>query len=476
MNKKILIKNALILTENYSLRKGSVFIDSSTIKNVFWHGAFSPDNQAANVDEMIDAEGMIVIPGLINAHYHSYSNVLKGTENDRPLELWALYTIAYGHSLDAEDIRLSVLLGAIEMIRHGITSCLDHFPHITHAISALEAYEQSGMRVAFAPMLQDIRDDQFFQIHLPEEIRRHLHRNKTSSYQTLFDHLIDEWHGKSGRIQITLGPNAPQRCSENLLLWCREMSERHQLTIHMHLLETLAQKRQIGKLYPNGIVAHLYRLGLLSSKLSVAHAVWLDENEIDLLKENDVSVVHNPVSNLMLGSGFAPVPTFLNKRINVALGTDSSNCGGTHQLFEAMRLAVMMQRTRSNYFHEWINEKDVFKMVTEAGTKLFPEQKIGKIAPGYKADLVMLKTLTSTWVPMNDVISQFVFQETGASVDSVMINGQWVMKNKKIVTIDEEDVLLRVKERQQKIIRQATDPLKIAKKQERYFVQVWKGR
>src|SRR5262245_61306774 len=163
---------------------------------------------------------MILMPGLVNAHYHSYSTVLKGTENSLPLEAWALYTVAYGRALSEEAIRLAVLLGAAEMLRSGITACLDHFPHVRWADAALSAHEASGMRVGFAPFMHDRLDHELLDVPLPPEIRRRLDaapRADPAGAERLYRHLVARWHGRAGRITLLLGPNAFQRCSP--FLW-----------------------------------------------------------------------------------------------------------------------------------------------------------------------------------------------------------------------------------------------------------------
>src|SRR5207249_2490301 len=240
--------------------------------------------------EVFDAAGMILMPGLVNAHYHSYGTLLKGTQNRLPLEPWALYTVAYGRALGAEAIRLAVMLGAAEMIRNGVTACLDHFPHTRWADVALSAHEASGMRVAFAPFMYDVFDHEFLQIALPPEIRAALEtapRSDGATAERMYRDLGSRWRDHR-RVTIVLGPNAFQRCSPALLEVWRRLAADPGFHAHTHLVETRAQAVRGRAVWPDGTVAEMARAGLLGERLSVAHGVWLTPEEGDLLARHGV--------------------------------------------------------------------------------------------------------------------------------------------------------------------------------------------
>ncbi|MBM7552083.1 amidohydrolase family protein [Thalassobacillus pellis] len=471
-----LITNAEWLSmERFELVNGSLVIDEGKIKHLFPEGEL-PD--ALEVEEVIDGSGYLIIPGMTNGHYHSYSNLLKGTESDLPLEMWSLYTVAYGHSLTDQDIQDAVLLGAAEMIRNGVTGCIDHFPHLPRVEAALHAYEKSGLHAAFAPMLHDIPDHQFLQLELPSSILKRLETKKPpsiSEMEAFFERLIAEWHGKNDQIQIMLGPNAPQRCSAESLALCARLSRKHDLNIQTHLLETNIQKTFGDSTYDQGLIGHLDRAGVLNDKLSVAHAIWLSEQEIELLQARGVSVVHNPASNMTLGSGTSPIPKFLEKGIPVGLGTDASNCGTSHNLFEAMRLATLLQRKESNQYTDWLKAETALAMAITSGAEIMGgTSKRGKISQGYDADLVFLKKQNSTWTPVHDPARQLVFHENGSSVDSVMIKGRWVLRHKEILTFDEQTLFERVGGRSNEMIANCADALAFADELKPYFGQVFK--
>ncbi|QAS52205.1 amidohydrolase family protein [Halobacillus litoralis] len=428
------------------VKRGNILIKEGKIEKILPSGT-SPDNNY----EAIDATGQLIIPGMTNAHYHSYSNLLKGTEHDLPLEVWSLYTVAYGHSLSDEDIYLAVLLGAIEMIRSGVTGCIDHFPHLPRSQAALEAYHDSGMHVSFAPMMHDVPDHHFLKLKLPVELREKLESvapRTVSEMHDFYHDLIRNWHTRDGRIHIILGPNAPQRCSFEALDLCSHLSEEFDLKVHTHLLETLIQ-RDLGKVhYDGGMLAHMQNAGILNERLSVAHAIWLEVKELDLLKGRGVSVIHNPGSNMTLGSGKAPIAEFLQRGIPVGLGTDASNCGTSHSLFETMRFAAMMHRVDERAFENWPKASQTFEMATVHGANIMGYgNRRGEIREGYDADLVFLRKNTTTWSNIHDEISQLVFHENGQSIESVMIRGEWVLRNNRITAFNEQQVIERVQER-----------------------------
>jgi 5-methylthioadenosine/S-adenosylhomocysteine deaminase len=474
------IKNATIVTMDPRLKtiKGSILIEDQEIIAIVEDS--SADVLVRTIPEeieVVDASGMIVIPGMINAHYHSYSNLLKGTRNNVPLEIWTLHTVAYGQSLDDDDIRLAVLLGAAEMMKNGITSCVDHFPHLMRAEFALRGYEESGMRVAFAPMMHDVPDHRFLPVELSEDLYKQLDGNPVWTVSRMKEYYLDlihRWHKKAGRIEIMLGPNAPQRCSEEMLGLCRELAEQKNLHIHTHLLETRMQAERGQRVYSKGLIGYLDDMGLLTSRLSVAHGIWLNDQEIGLLKERDITVVHNPASNMIMGSGLAPLMKYLRKGIRVALGTDASNCGGPHNLFETMRLALYIHRLGEGNFRLWPQIDDVWKMATESGAKAMGmEGKIGTISPGARADLVLLKTDSPSWAPENDILSQLVCYANGSSVDSVLINGKWTVRNGRVLTFDESEVIREVKERHTFMMKRCQKALEFTYVLEPYFERMY---
>ena len=427
-------------------RPGGVLVEAGEIAAVALTDREQRDGRA-RAREVFDAAGMILMPGLVNAHYHSYGTLLKGTENGLPLEPWALYTVAYGRALGAEAIRAAVLLGAAEMIRTGITACLDHFPHTRWAEVALTAHQASGMRVAFAPFMHDVFDHEFLGIALPPEIRAALDtapRSDAATAEGMYRDLASRWRGDR-RITISIGPNAFQRCSPALIEVWRRLAEEPGSHAHTHLVETRAQAVRGRAVWPDGTVAEMARAGLLGERLSVAHGVWLTPEEADLLARHGVTVVHNPASNLMLGSGRLPLPTMLERGVPLALGTDSSNSGGRHDLFEIMRLALMLPRPDTPAPRAWPTPSRIFEMATTGGARAIGRAgAVGRLEPGQRADLVLLDPRGAGLAGAPVTVPHLVQHGSAAAVAAVMIDGTWVLRDGRILAFDEAAVLAEV--------------------------------
>ncbi len=421
---------------------------------------------AARAAERIDAPALIAMPGTVNAHHHAYANVLRGTENSLPLELWALYTVAYGRALDAEAIRLAILLGAAEMIRAGVTACIDHFPHVGHAAAAYDAHQESGMRVGFAPFLHDIHDHDFLGFDLPPA----LHARLTTPFATherlaaLFRDLAAQARGDAGRVAILLGPNAPQRCSPALLALWRSLRDELGLGVHTHLLETRPQAMRSRALWPGGLVSEMARQGLLTPGLGVAHAIWLLPEERDLLAKHGVAVSHNPASNLMLGSGAMPFADYRARGVTMALGSDSANTGGAANPFELMRLAMMLPRIGALDWEQWPTPREVFRMATEGGAAMLgARERLGRIAPGAAADIVLLDPAGSELAAAYVCVDAIVQHGSPGAVRAVMIDGRWVYRDGRVLAFDEDQVRRDFAARAPAIMAGAAEGLALAR-------------
>jgi 5-methylthioadenosine/S-adenosylhomocysteine deaminase len=422
---------------------------------------------------------MILVPGLVNAHYHSYSTVLKGTENSLPLEAWALYTVAYGRALGEEAIRLAVLLGAAEMLRGGITACLDHFPHVRWADAALAAHEASGMRVGFAPFVHDRFDHELLDVPLPPEIRRRLDaapRSDPAGAERLYRDLVARWHGRAGRLSVLLGPNAFQRCSAPLWDVWRRLADELGLAAHTHLAETRAQGAYGQRQWPGGTVAEMDRQGLLTERLSVAHGIWLSPPERELLARRGVTVVHNPASNLMLGSGRLPLVDALALGGPLALGTDSSNTGGPHSLFEVMRLALALPRPETADPRAWPRPAQVLDMATRGGARaLGLAGQLGELAAGQRADLVLLDSRAAALAGAAVTLPQVVQHAGPEAVAAVMVEGRWVVRDRRILAFDEGAVLARVAALGPELLAAAGPDVELAAAAAAHFTRVSRG-
>jgi 5-methylthioadenosine/S-adenosylhomocysteine deaminase len=220
------------------------------------------------------------------------------------------------------------------------------------------------------------------------------------------------------------------------------MAQRYNLGIHTHLLETIIERWGGRRLYGKGMVQRIAKLGLLSPRLSAAHCVWLDRSDIDLLASSGASVIHNPASNLKLGSGIAPVAELKRRGVNVALGTDGGDTSDTYSVFEQMRLAAFVSRLGTQESARWITAADALRMGTINGGKAIPawRGKIGRISTGYRADLVILKPAQ----PVTDVVHQLVYCGGAHSVETVLVDGKIVVRDGRLTSVDETALIREV--------------------------------
>jgi len=475
----ILIKNGeLLIDDNFKMNKPKhIIIEGDRINKITETLPFE-----AKFDQIIDAKDCMIIPGLINSHNHSYANLLKGTTENIPLEIWMMYAIAGGANRTPREIYICTLLGAIQMLKTGTTTVLDQLSLDEAGLRAvLQAYEDIGMRAAVAPMIANKRYYDTIPMGAdiyPEELKQEMDANPLPSIHELIstcENLIHDFQGRGGRLNIIIGPSAPQRCSIKLLEEAIALAETKNVPLHTHLLESKAQAVIAYEKYGKSMTEFLDEVGFLQPRTSLAHSVWLTDGEIELVAQRGASVVHNPVSNLMLGSGVAPVLKYLDAGINVALGTDGANCGGSQNLFEAMSFAGTLHKIKDFDYTKWITAEDVYKMATSSGAKVFlQEDEIGSLKEGYKADLVILNKNTVSLSPMTSPKDLLVYSENGSSVRDVIISGQVIVERGSLKLIKEEDVIVEARELAEKIKAKTKDVFAFFKKQEPFVNHIYR--
>ncbi len=442
MTGPVLIDGAWVCVDG-TTRVGAVLVEGHQIAAVAW----SADDRAAlrgRAEQEVDGTGHYLIPGLIDAHAHAYGTLLRGTENSLPLELWALHTTLYGRAFDGPAIRAAILLGAAERIRAGITGTVDHSPAVHLAEDALAAHETSGLRVAFAAFLHDVSDYDLLRMAPTaalELLVGGLPPVDRDAYAARFAAIAAAARGGSGRVTPQLGPNAPQRCSPAVWELWRTLRDRHDIAVHTHLLETKAQA-SLNSHWQGGLVAEMERQGMLAGRLTCAHGVWLAPSEMEVLARHDVTVSHNPASNLMLGSGLMPFQACALSGLRLALGCDSANTGGRHDLFGVMRLAMMLPRAPGSDFDAWPHPAAVLSAATEGGAvALGWHGQTGRIEAQFRADLVLVRGTSAGMVAAVPSIDALVQHGGPEHVDSVMVDGAWVMRAGEILAFDEAAII-----------------------------------
>jgi 5-methylthioadenosine/S-adenosylhomocysteine deaminase len=254
--------------------------------------------------------------------------------------------------------------------------------------------------------------------------------------------FINAFHAPEKLTTACPGPSAVQRCSDELLGGAAEIALRQGLPLHLHLAETKAQAVQGRAIYNHSLLRHLDSLGIVRENLSCAHSIWIEDEDIALLSSRRATPVHNPASNLRIGSGLARIKEFLAAGVNVALGTDGSASNDGQNMFDAARLAALIHNQAGSDFTQWVAPTQALSMATKNGARAFGLDA-GTLAPGKLADLVLLRRDAPAFTPLNDVVGQIVFCENGSDVDTVLVNGEIVVERGRCTKVDEAEILAR---------------------------------
>jgi cytosine/adenosine deaminase-related metal-dependent hydrolase len=358
----ILIDNAALLTFDEAdrfIERGSLLIEGNIISQV-------GEVVRKKVDRVIDGRRFLALPGFVNAHTHTPGALSAGTQDSasHPAFMWLNQADTSGRT--PREVYVSAMLNAAQMLLGGITTSIDHFPAQNFGpedvAAVVEAYRDSGMRTVLALR---VFDDDFGDIFpsdrpLPADLAKDLERIKPlppkplPQTRKLLEDAIRLYHRPRERLSVFPSPTNPVRCSDELLTLCRDLAEQHDLGIHTHLLESKVQATLAQRRYGRTMVQHLERLGLLSARLSCAHTIWIEPEDIDRLAAAGTVVVHNPESNLKLGTGIAPIAKMLASGVTVALGTDGSVTNDNLVLHEAIRLAAILGRVAERERSKWV--------------------------------------------------------------------------------------------------------------------------
>ena len=398
---KTLIRDALLVTmneQNDIIEKGSMVIEGNRLSYV-GPADWQPPGPFGRI---IDGARMIGIPGLVNSHCHSPANLVRGLLASRPLEIWRAYYRASLRDMREEDFYASALLGGMEMLKAGAITVLDHFfgnqaCRFMGAGAAIQAMRDLGLRHVVALTLSDKRYEETIPLgetvsELNPELRR-MSQSETKETQAWLDDceaFIDTFHNPEKLTTCCPGPSAVQRCSDELLTGAAELASKKNLPVHIHLAETKTQKLMGEKLYGVSLLQHLDSLGVLRPNLSLAHSVWIEPADVELFVKSGATPVHNPASNLRIGSGLAPVRKFLTAGAHVALGTDGAASNDGQNMFDALRLVALIHNQSGTDFNQWITPIQALRMATSNGARAFGCDA-GVLATGKLADLVLLR-------------------------------------------------------------------------------------
>jgi guanine deaminase len=402
--------------------------------------------------EVLDASGFLIVPGLINTHTHAHNSLLRGLAGRWMLEDLLNHGPALNANRTVEEHYLSAVLGAIEMVKTGCTTAYDLMmavpaPTTDDMAAVARAYADVGMRAVIAPAVADMPFHGTvpgLMDRLPAELSRRVAAITAAPAKTLLDlteQTIRARHGSaSGRIRVAVSPTIPTQCTDDFLAGCARLVREHGVGIHTHLLESKVQAIEANRRWGRTTVAKLAELGILGPGFVGAHSVWLTDEDIRRLADAGGAVAHNPASNLRLGNGIAAIREMVDAGVTVGLGCDGSMCSDNQNLFEAMRLAGLVGNVRfPGASDRWLTAADVWQIATAGSARaLGLGDQIGAIEPGRKADLVLLRANGTFLHPRTDVVTALVYAETGADVDTVLVDGRVIVRGGRVVYVDED--------------------------------------
>lgn len=416
---KILVQDGLIITmstEKPDVAKKDILIDGSCISQI------GENLTSSSVDKVINASGKVIMPGLINCHNHAAMTLFRGYCDDLRLMEWLTEKIWPAEELlTDEDVYWGTMLASAEMIKSGTTTFADMYFHMNHVAQAVK---DSGIRASLcrALLFQDNEGQQ--------RIRE--------TYE-----LFNKWHGAAGgRITTMVGPHAPYTCPPDKMKLVLDLAEELKSGVHIHLAETIEEVNQIFNSYGKSPTKYLADLGVFEcNHVLLAHCVNLSRDDLYLLRNLQGGISHNPISNQKLGCGIAPVKELRDLGITVGMGTDGAGSATTLDMFEEIKAAAWMQKNRV-YDPKVISAYKVLQMATVEGAKaLGMENEIGTLEIGKKADIILVDIEKPHLYPHNDICALLAYAAQGADVDTTIINGEIVMENRRLLTIDEKEIL-----------------------------------
>lgn len=412
----ILIKNATIATMSDKILQGDIYVEDNKIAEI----ARTIDKEA---DKTIDASGKVVMPGLVNSHTHVGMSLFRGYQDDYELMDWLNKSIwPIEEKMTEEDVYIASMLSMIEMIKSGTTTINDMY---FHENGVAKAADEIGMRAVIARTLDDKEVDK--KISEAEE----LHKN---------------WNDKAdGRIKVITALHAPYSCGPDTIKKGVELAKKLGTPLHMHYLETKDEIKQVREKYNSSVVDYLKDNNLFDVKTILAHGVWADEYDLMELQFHDASVIHLPISNCKLGSGIADMKFLIEGGINVALGSDGAGSTGTLSMFDEIKNSAYSEKVLYKMASA-MSAKRVLEMATIKGAKAIGLQKdVGAIDIGKKADLIIIDLNKPHLTPLHNVYSTLAYSVRGTDVETVIIDGKVVMEDRKLLTVDEDEVMYKAR-------------------------------
>lgn len=437
----ILIKNGTIVTMNpkREVVVGDILVDQDKIKRV-------GDCRGVKADSVIDAQGKLVIPGLIQTHVHLCQVLFRGMADDLELLDWLnnrIWPLENAH--DQDSLYYSSLLGCAELLRGGTTSIID-MATVKHTSAVFEAVAESGIRYLGGKCMMDAGGE-----------NADLLREDTITSLTESVDLLQKWNGAcNGRLRYAFCPRFVPSCSELLLTEVKKLSEQYGVPVHTHAAENKTEIEMVEQQRGLRNIVYLDQLGLCNKNLILAHCIHIDQQEKEILAHKQVNVAHCPSANLKLASGIAPVPELLEKEASVSLGADGAPCNNNLSMFMEMRLAALIQKPF--YGPTSMSARTVFEMATLGGARAMGmQEQLGSLEPGKKADIVLIDVDKWHTRPLGaaDVYAQLVYQVQTQDVYCTIVDGKVKMKEAHLIQMSESELKQNIESAHKRVCQRA---------------------
>ncbi len=433
-----LFRDALVVTmdTDRNVFAGDVLVENDRIKMI--------GNVTEKADNIIQCQGKVLIPGLIQTHVHLVQALFRGQADDLALLDWLrkkIWPLEAAHN--RESIYYSSLLGIAELLRGGTTSIID-MATVNHTEAVFEALLETGIRAVCGKCMMDSGDNK------PDGLKETTNQSLSESVA-----LLEKWHGSDdGRLQYAFNPRFVLSCTEELLRETKKLAEQHQVLVHSHASENRDEIAEVENNLGSRNIIYFDQIGLTGDNLILAHCIWVNEDELNILKRSSTTVAHCPSSNLKLGSGIAPTVKMDELGINISIGADGAPCNNSMDPFMEMRLAALIQKPLNG--PTAMPARRVFEMATLGGAAAMKmSELIGSIEIGKKADLVLVDLDKPHTMPAEgtDIYGRLVYEAKAADVSLTMVDGRIVYQDNVLQTIDEKSVLPAAEKALQRVIQ-----------------------
>lgn len=428
---------------------GDILIEADRIKEI------GENLSGDGVGQTIDGRGKLVMPGLTNAHVHSWEAMMKGRYDNLPLELWMLlcYPILGQVPLPPRLVYLRTMIVGMECLKTGVTNVLDDVLEMpTQDLDQLEAtfkaYDDLGMRANLSghiinrPFSETIP---FSDEYLPEDLKAKVAASvppTTKYFVELAEEAVSRFHNKKGRLRYVVAPSGPQRCTDDMLIAAYELAEKHDMAYHIHILESKIQAVTGHEFYGKTLIGHMNDIGALGPRTTIAHSIWVTDEDIAMMADAGSTVVHNAISNQKLGAGIMPYRKLMDAGITIGLGSDGISTNDNPRIFDVMKAAALLHKVSTPDYPQGPTASEILHAGTINGARTaMIDGDTGSLEVGKKADLLVLNMKTLNFTPLNDVRNHLVYCENGTSIEKVMVNGEIVVEDNRLKRVDEAALL-----------------------------------